>query len=136
MRERDAAAALAHADGLGAKVRQRSQWYGRFLVLYSVAAFFVVLVIGLNPGPVGAIASMAIWAPALTGLVVYAFKQPVTRAGFTRRHLLIIGSWTALYLAVLFPGTAWFEGNLAWWLPGALVVAIPGLIGAYVEVRR
>ena len=136
MTKRDAVAALAHADLLGAKVRRHSQWYARFLVLYSVAALLVVLLIGLYPGPVGAIASMAIWAPALTGLSIYAVKQPVTRAGFTRRHLLIIGSWTALYLAVLFLGTAWFEGDLAWWLPGALVVALPGLIGAYVEVRR
>lgn len=136
MMKRDAAAALAHADALEAEVRRHSQWYARFLVLYGVAALLMVLMIGLNPGPVGAIASMAVWVSALTGLLIYAFKQPVTRAGFARRHVLIIGSWGALYLAVLLPGSAWFEGDLAWWLPGAFVVALPGLIGAYAEVRR
>jgi hypothetical protein len=48
----------------------------------------------------------------------------------------MIGSWALVYLAVLLPGVTWFKGNPAWWLPGAVAVAVPSLLMARLTARR
>ena len=132
----DAAAALARAQELGSTVRSGSKWYVRYQVLYGCASAVAVLAIGLLSHPYGVAFGMGFWVLALTGLSVYAARQPVARRGFTRWHNGLIISWGLLYFAVLFPGTTWFEGVAAWWVPGAMLVALPGLIGGYLEARR
>ncbi len=41
-----------------------------------------------------------------------------------------------LFLAVSLGGLTWFDGVLAWWLGGSLVVSAPCFVGAWVELRR
>jgi hypothetical protein len=130
----DASAALAQAEALQDEVHRRSRWYVRYLRLYGVAAFLMTLPLGFGKGWV--IASLALWGAVIAVLSVYAVRQPVSRHGFGRRHGLVIGTWAVLYVAVLMPGVIWFEGELAWWLPGAVLVSLPALVGAHLEGRR
>ncbi|MEV0371010.1 hypothetical protein AB0I10_14430 [Streptomyces sp. NPDC050636] len=133
---KDAAAALARAQELGSTVRNGSKWHIRYQVIYGCAAAVTVLAIGLLSHPYGLAVGMGIWALALTGLSVYAARQPVARRGSTRRLNGLIVVWGLLHVAVLSPGLIWFEGVAAWWVPGALVVALPSVIGGYLEARR
>ncbi|UQA93861.1 hypothetical protein [Streptomyces halobius] len=133
---KDAAAALARAQRLGSTVRNGSKWYVRYQVIFGCAAAVAVLAIGLVRHPYGLAAGMGFLGLAITGLSVYAARQPVARRGFARWHVGMIIAWALLYPAVLIPGAVWFEGVAAWWVPGAMVVALPGVIGGYLEARR
>lgn len=129
-----AGAALTRAETLQRRVRRRSRWYVRYLQIYGAGAFVATLLLGL--GPRGVAASVAVWGAVVAALSAYAVRQPVSRHGFTRRHAMIIASWAVLYAAVLMPGVLWFEGELLWWLPGAVVVSLPAFLGARLEGRR
>ncbi|MFE7302471.1 hypothetical protein [Streptomyces sp. NPDC057579] len=132
----DAAAALAQAEALGSTVRKSTKWYVRYQVLYGCAAGLFVLLIGLVKAPYGPVIGGVLWVAAISGLSVYAARQRVARRGFGVRHGILIGAWGVLYAAVLVPGDIFFRGAPAWWVPGAVVVALPGLIGGYLEARQ
>ncbi|TJZ52779.1 hypothetical protein FCH28_16445 [Streptomyces piniterrae] len=133
---KDAAAALARARELGSTVRNGSKWSVRYQVAYGCAAAVSMLAIGLLSHPYNVAFGIGFWILALTGLSVYAARQPVARRGFTRWNNGLIMAWALLFFAVLFPGITWFRGVEAWWVPGAMLVALPGLIGGYLEARR
>ncbi|MGD3110138.1 hypothetical protein [Streptomyces sp. YGL11-2] len=132
----DAAAALARAQELGSTVREGGKWYVRYQVIYGLAAGLLVLAIGLLEPPYGVAAGVGIWCATMAGLSVYEMRQSVARLGFGRRRNAMIGAWGLLHGAVLVPGLIWFQGVAAWWMVGAAVVALPGLIGGYLEARR
>ncbi|MFI5526608.1 hypothetical protein [Streptomyces platensis] len=132
----DAAAALARVRELDSTVRKGAKWYVRYQVLYGCAAAVMVLSIGLLPPPHGVAIGGGLWIATVAGLSVYAVRQRVARRGFGRRHIGMIMLWALLYLAVLIPGVMWHQGAASWWVPGAVVVALPGLIGGYLEARR
>ncbi|KUL34961.1 hypothetical protein ADL22_29125 [Streptomyces sp. NRRL F-4489] len=132
----DAAAALARAAELGDTVRKGTRWSVRYQIVYGCAAGLMVLAIGLVKSPWGTAFGLAFWGAVVAGLSVYAARQPVARRGYGKRHAVLIASWGVLYGVVLAAGIAFFPGVAAWWVPGAVAVALPGLIGAYLEARR
>lgn len=132
----DAVAALARAQELRSTVRDGTKWYAWYQVIYGIAAAAMVLSIGLISGPYGVAIGSGIWTAVLIGLSVYAARQRVARWGFQRRHASLLTAWGLLYGGVLSGGLIWFPGVVAWWVPGALLVALPGLIGGYLEARR
>ncbi|MEV0401860.1 hypothetical protein [Actinoallomurus sp. NPDC050550] len=132
----DAAEALARAQDLDSAVRGGSRWAVRYQLVYGVAIAITVAVVGLLGHPVGTVVGTVFWLVTLAALIVYALRQPVIRRGFGQRHSLALGASTMLYIVTLFTGTSHFEGDPAWWLPGAVVVALPAFIGAYVAARR
>jgi hypothetical protein len=136
MNELDPAAALEQAERLKASVDQRSRWMVRYQLAYGAAPFAMVLTLGLLGGRLGTVVSMAIWIPAIVALSVYAARQPVAHRGMAVTHGVMIGTWGALYGLVLGLGIAFFPGELTWWLPGAVLVAAPGFVAAYVTTRR
>ncbi len=132
----DATEALARAGALRSSVNQRSRWLIRYQLGYGGSAFVSVLLLGLFGGPAGVAASVGFWVIAIIALSVYAHRQPVAHRGMARSHGFMIAAWTLVYFAVLFPGVTWFEGDLAWWVPGAVAVAVPSLLAAYLTARR
>ncbi|MEW2353794.1 hypothetical protein [Spirillospora sp. NPDC029432] len=132
----DAATALERAGELKATVRRRSRWMVRYQLAYGASTFVSVLLLGLFPNAAGFTISIAFWLAAVVLLSVYAQRQPVAHRGLGHSHAIMIGSWTLVYFAVLFPGVNWFRGDLAWWLPGSFAVAVPPLLMAYLTARR
>ncbi|MBM4794216.1 hypothetical protein HXP44_19610 [Streptomyces sioyaensis] len=133
---KDAMAALARAQELRSTVRDGTKWYAWYQVIFGGAAAVMVLSIGLISRPYGVAIGCGMWVAVISGLSVYAARQRVARLGFQRRHasLIIVGG--LLYGGVLSAGLIWFPGVVAWWVPGALLVALPGLIGGYLETRQ
>ncbi|MBO2452921.1 hypothetical protein J4573_37925 [Actinomadura barringtoniae] len=129
------AAALARADELKAAVDERSRWLIRFQLGYGAMSLVMVLLLGLISWPAGIVVSMAFWVVTLTYLIIYAMRQPVTHRGMARSHGAMMAAWTVLYMAVLFAGLH-FQGEAAWWVPGAVVVSLPGFFSAYLTHRR
>lgn len=132
----DAATALARAQELDSTVRSGSRWFIGYQLVYAGAAAVTVATLGALDNTVGVTIAVTFWIVTVAALSVYAARKPVSRHGLGRRHHVMIFAWTVLYLAVLLPGVSWFRGDLAWWLPGAVAVALPGLIGAYLAARR
>ncbi|MFD9209756.1 hypothetical protein ACFVZM_26215 [Streptomyces sioyaensis] len=133
---KDAMAALARAQELRATVRDGTKWYAWYQVIFGGAAAVMVLSIGLISRPHGVAIGCGMWFAVIIGLSVYAARQRVARSGFRRRHATLITVWALLYGGVLSAGLIWFPGVVAWWVPGALLVALPGLIGGYLETRQ
>ncbi|TNY37871.1 hypothetical protein EIO00_06400 [Thermomonospora catenispora] len=130
----DARAALARARALQERVRHRSRWYARFLWLFGAGSFVTTLLLAFGT-PVRLVAA-GLWGALVIGLSVYAVRQPVARHGFGVRHGVVIGVWATVYAVVVTVGVTAFDGDLRWWLPGAVAVALPALIGARLEGRR
>jgi hypothetical protein len=134
--ELGAAEALQQARQLGATVRVGSRWYLRYLLSYAGLSAALVLSIGLSGGAAGALIATGLFL-ALTGILsAWALRQRVWSRGASRRHVLMMIAWGLLYGLVLAAGLGWFRGNLAWWLPGAVAVALPPLAGALAEARQ
>ncbi|MEV5711875.1 hypothetical protein [Actinoallomurus sp. NPDC052274] len=136
MSELDPSAALAQAEQLKAAVDRRSRWVVGYQLAYGTASLAMVLALGLLGGRLGTVVSLAIWVPVVVALSVYAAQQPVAHRGMAVTHGVMVGAWGVLYGAVLGVGIAFFPGDLAWWLPGAALVALPGFGAAYVTSRR
>jgi hypothetical protein len=134
--ELNPSAALARAEQLKTAVDQRSRWVVGYQMAYGTASLAMVLPLGLLSGPLGVAVSLAIWIPVIVALSVYAVRQPVAHRGMAVTHGVMIGTWATLYGIVLGVGIAFFPGDLAWWLPGAALVALPGFGAAYVTSRR
>ncbi|MYT30204.1 hypothetical protein GTY73_15545 [Streptomyces sp. SID8354] len=132
----EAAAALARAAELGAAVRRNSKWFVWYQVVFGCATGLQMLAVGLLKAPYGASFGGVLVGLAMAGLGVYAGRRPVVRQGHGRRMATMMGAWGLLYGAVFIPGLIWFQGVVAWWVPGAVAVALPGLIGGYLEARR
>ncbi|MFE6687200.1 hypothetical protein ACFVFQ_12050 [Streptomyces sp. NPDC057743] len=132
----DAAAALARAAQLGSTVRKGTRWYVRYQFVFGGVTGLAVFAIGVLKAPYGVAVGTGLLVAVVSWLSVYAARQPVSRRGFGIRHGIMIGTWGLLYAAVLALGIIFFPGVAAWWVPGAVVVALPGLIGGYLEARR
>jgi predicted ferric reductase len=117
-------------------VRHRSRWLIRYQVAYGAAAFVNVLMLGLIGAPAGVAVGTGFWMLAMIILSVYALRQPVAYRGMGWSHSIMIAAWALVYMAVLIPGSARFEGEPAWWLPGSVAVALPPLLSAYMTARR
>ncbi|GGU48050.1 hypothetical protein GCM10010211_10270 [Streptomyces albospinus] len=132
----DASAALARAEELGSVVRRGTRWFAWYQVVFGCGAGLQLLIVGLLKPAYAASFSGVVFGAVMAGLWVYVGRQPVVRRGFGTRIAIMVGAWALLYAAVLVPGFIWFQGVAGWWMPGAVAVALPGLIGGYLEARR
>lgn len=123
-----AADALRRHGEIDQTVRTRSDWFRRYLLIYAAATVSLALIVGLAPSRTTVIVATVLWVVATGALSQWAKQQPVSPVGFARRHTAVIAVWALLWGAVVIPGTIWFHGNPAWWVPGALLTALPALV--------
>lgn len=121
--EHTAAARQSVADGEG-------RWKARYLAGFGVAIGLLFPVIGLAPPPVGVPFFTVAWVLVVTVMVRYGTRQRVTRRGQGRRMGITFATWAAVYGGALVAGELAFMGNPAYWIPMAVVVAAPFLVGA------
>lgn len=123
----NAAATLAEADRLAAKMSK--DVYAMRVAMTSLAAAtaFGLLVIGLVPSISAIIAgTVAIIAASVPVSLVGATAQARDRA-FPRRYLFTIGCWALLFAAAIFIGMFHFPQMPSFWIPAAILCAIPPL---------
>ena len=66
-----------------------------------------------------------------------AARRPGPRAVGTRRRTAVGAvSWAVVYGAVLVAGLVVWPGSVAYWVPAALVSAVPLLVAAWRPARR
>ena len=123
----EAASALRRHRRIDQTVRARSGWYRRYLLIFGAGSVLTALLVGLAPFP-GSTVGTVVWVCLCAGLEEWSRRQPVSRSGKSRRHRWVIATWALAWAAVVVPGSVWFRGNPAWWVPGALVMALPALV--------
>ncbi|TXR55286.1 hypothetical protein [Quadrisphaera setariae] len=128
-----ARAALAGADTARRGLTARGRWLAGYFGAFAVGSVVVVLLIGLG-GDTGTTLAMIGWVLLVSLGVGYAATRPVRLRREGRLHALAWLSWGVVYAVALLGGHP-RHGELAYWLPAALVTAVPLLATAVLALR-
>jgi len=122
---REAAAALELAARSTAKTSGIGhRWTRSLLLAWAAMTIVVVLLVGLGGIPGIVIGSLI--GPLFAGTVaVWAARQGIRARNLNGRYLLAVCLWAVLYGAALLLGLPAQAGDPAYWLPAALVTAVP-----------
>lgn len=131
----DAAVALKGIARIEAAARGRSAWYVGYLWLFAAWQLVLVPAVLLWHGPTGTLVSTLANALVVTGLSLFATRQPVLPHGYGGRHLRVIGAWAAAYVLTLVLGFTAFVDNGAFVAFAALGCALPAATAAWREAR-
>jgi len=131
----DAAAQLSRAHGIAARVGGRARWIGVYFIVFGVLFGAATLVLGLVQPLV---LRMAIWSAGLVvvmaGMILWAHRQKAVPRGRLRGWPAWAGSGS-LYGVALIAGTPALLGRVWYWLPAAVVVALPLSVAGWRELR-
>lgn len=112
---------LAAAERARERVRRRSRWPRWLYVGYAVAGFVYITVCGLPVAKGVFWAAFAFWIAAVCGLTIFAMSRRVEPRGYSRRFGIAVAVWFPVWMIIFIVGSIYFEHDLAWWLPGAVV---------------
>ncbi len=132
-----AAAELARAGVAAGRVRRGARWASTYLTMFGIAFGAVTLLLGLVEPVALRITIFAVcWPIIVIAAVVWAHRQPAAPRGFGRTW----GAWGwvgtgVLYGVALVVGTPAFEGRPAFWVPAAVIVALPLCVAGWRERR-
>ncbi|MCS0635309.1 hypothetical protein NX801_06485 [Streptomyces sp. LP05-1] len=128
--------ALGRVSGVEAVARWRGGWYGRYLWVYAAGQLLLVPMALLWHGPVPSGVYGLSQLALVTGLSLYALRQPVVRRGLGRTVGAVIGVWGVLFGASVVLGlTVWRESPV-FAAVAAVCCALPPTVGAWCEGRR
>lgn len=134
MHREEALDALVAAEDISAKVRRRGRWYAVWATVYAGLAFAHVLAVGFAPGTWTMTAAMLGWGAAVILLSLYSMRRPVAPRRFGLLHGFAIGGWAVFYVSTVVFGSVFFPAEPAWWIPGAVLSAVPPLIAARIAL--
>jgi hypothetical protein len=131
----DAALARAHASSDRLQARGLG-WLSRYMAVFGLGFGAVTAVIGLvEPPVVRTVAFVGGWLVFVLAMVLWSRNRPAT----LRDHDVRIRPYWRLtfvfYAVALASGLGQQLGNPSFWVPAAVVVALPLVVGA-VRVRR
>lgn len=136
MRREEAWDALEQARAMDAKVRPMGRWYALYGIGFGLTSMVLLLIIGISGTVAGVFVGLAFYAVALTALLVYSTTRPVTPRGYSRFHGWSMAVWTPLYCVAVVAGAIYFQGVLIWWVPMAVLSALPTSVAGLVALRR
>ncbi|MBR8740841.1 hypothetical protein DSY14_03720 [Nocardiopsis sp. MG754419] len=136
MHRDDAWDALERARAMDRKVRPMGGWYAIYGIAFGMTSLGLLLTMGVTNSGTGAIIGSSVALPMIFLLITYANRQPVTPRGYGHLHLWSLAAWTAIYGTTIFVGMYVFPGDLTWWVPMAVVSALPSSIAGLIALRR
>lgn len=136
MRREDAYDALEQARLLDAKVRPMGRWYTLYGVAFGLTSTVLLLAVGITGTVGGAMAGLAFFLVALVVLIVYSLRQPVKPLDHTKLHNWGMAGWSLVYVVAMVPGSVLFRGELLWWVPLAVLSAVPTTVTGLIVLRR
>lgn len=130
-----ARAALHQTSTNSAAVRGRAGWMPLYLGAFGVGFGALALALGLVGGSPVMIGFFAGWGVFCAVMVVWASRRAAHLPGTMARTGRWWGLTAAAYGIALATGIPDQVRNLAFWVPAAVVVAAPMLVGAALEAR-
>ena len=131
-----ARAALDSAAAAHEGVRSRSRWMPTYMAAFGLGFGGIALVLGMVESfawRMGLFAS--IWIVFVTAMVRWAATRRASARNAGRRLVLPWLGTSVLYAAALLVGTDRFQGEIAYWGPAAIIIALPLVLGALRERR-
>src|SRR5690242_5567530 len=126
---------LAADARMGAAVRSAAGRYAGWLVAFAATNLVYLTGVGLLTADVPVLWLSAAYLLAVALLcLAFFWGARITPAGFSRRFPVAMVSWGALYALTLVVGLLAFRGQPVFWLPAAVVCAVPLLLGARAEM--
>lgn len=130
---------LAKAEGVGTSATRAAGW-PTAMVFNSLAILGSMLMIGFqivaHTGYGAQLLVMSVSALLAINATTWSFMQRTTKSGFTKRFLTSLAAYMVLYIgAIIVAVTAFPDGNLAYYLSAAIVLAVVGLAAALRELR-
>ncbi len=120
----EAETALADARTARVSLVAAGLWFRTYLLVFAAASVLVVLLIGLG-GQSGRIIGTTLWICLVAAMSWWAARQRVVLRGYKRCSIVAFGGWGLLYGATLLLGEYLFTDDPAFWVPAAVVTAIP-----------
>ncbi|WP_154605132.1 MULTISPECIES: hypothetical protein [Arthrobacter] len=130
---------LAKAQSIGASATSAAGWptamvFNSLAILGSMMMVGFQIVAHTGYGAQLLAMTIGIWA-AITGLT-WSFMQHTTKAGFTKRFATSLIAYMVLYVIAIAVGSLVFpNGNLAYYICAAVVLAAVGMAAALRELR-
>ena len=134
----DAAASLSEAERIAVRVRSRtSQNLVAWLVSTAVASTFYLTGVGIAGDDwVGITALSGVLGVSIVSVTaVFLSRLVVGSPAQMRRWRRTVLIWMLVFGAALAVGLPLFPGQLWFWVPVAIVVALPLTVGAVLESR-
>lgn len=133
----EARAALDSAATASSRVRAQSRWMGTYLAVFAVAYLVLTLMVGLvESTPFRLIVGIGGWIVLVVVMIWWIGRRPAMPTG-SAWHIAWYWFGTGLlYPAAVLVGLPDREGQVSYWVPAAIVVALPMAIGALLERRR
>jgi hypothetical protein len=117
-------AALADAHTASTALAARGNWLRTYLLTFAAGSVALVLLIGLD-GQRGATIATTLWLLLVASMSWWGARQRVILRGHKRRSFLAFGGWGVLYGTTLLVGEYLFADQPAFWVPAAVITAIP-----------
>lgn len=132
----EARAALDAADRSAERMHRQTIGVRVAMAGFASASLVGLVVLGLVPAPGGVIGGTAFVVGAAIALGVVGATAKARSADFTRRYLVTIAIWAVFYVAAVVIGSTVFPGVAAFWIPVAILSAVPGAWFALVGAAR
>ena len=128
-----AIAELARADVAAGRVRGHAQWMATYFTVFGLGFGAVTLILGLvQPLALRMTIFATCWPVLMIGMILWARGQRAVPRGRLRG----VWAWIAtgiLYGVALVVGMSVLEGRMAYWVPAAIIVALPLCVAGWRE---
>lgn len=130
---------LDRAEGIGTSATSAAGW-PTAMVFNSLAIIGSMMMISFHivahTGYGAPLMAMSVAAWAMITAFTWTFMLRTTKAGFSKRFATSLIAYFVLYLAAITTGALGFpDGNLAFYISAAVVIAAAGLAAAFRELR-
>lgn len=130
-----ARAALADAARTSDRLRARARWASTKLAVQGLGLGVVTATIGLAESKLVGATVFVAWGVLVAATAWWERRRTAHLAGTRERTSRYWALSFALYAVAIACGVARPDGDTAFWLPAAVVVALPMLVGAARERR-
>lgn len=133
----EAAEMVATADRLRRAVRDESSWrYVCWLAAMAPTTLLYLVGLAVVRTDTDALVISGVFGACVFGLAVALLPGVrVNKAGFPRRWVTAMVAWGIAFAVTMVLGLLLFRGELAFWLPAAVITALPLALGARAEAR-
>ncbi|PBC85688.1 hypothetical protein SAMN05216511_1552 [Streptomyces sp. KS_16] len=133
MDKKEAREALASADALASRIRRGARWHAPLVFLLGLVMMALTALYGLLIQPSVRYAVPVVLLLPLFALVIYTATRPVVPRHHRALYAVITATGGGVYALTVTLGTVLFSGEPLWWVPGAILCAVPFFLVGMLE---